>query len=127
MDDLILLIEADDVIRKHLAALLGQNGYRCRPVACLAAGLNELRQRRYPLVVLDPPGAAAPGLSRQFRSLQADIRLVCLDTAVESHGRTQPDGSFDAVIPKPFVFDTLLNVLADLLPSGSAHPGPLSC
>ena len=120
----ILLIEADPVIRKHLAAVIGRFGYSCCPVAGLVAGLDELARRFYPLVIvdLDLAGASDPGLAQRLRASRPALRLVGLDSQAENHDGDLAVASFDAVVPKPFVCDALLPLIAPILRGGSAAP-----
>jgi CheY-like chemotaxis protein len=137
MDDTVLLIEADAVIRKHLSALIRESGHGCCPVASVRAGLDELRQRPYSFVILDfdllgacPPAAGVTSdegrvsrgkkknsssldtrpssVARRLRSAHPDVCLIGLDSMGQ-----RGSSLFDAVIPKPFVFDALLEVLVE--------------
>ncbi len=121
MDDTILLIEADDLIQRHLSTLITHNGYGCCPVADLRRGLDELRHGSYAFVVvdLDLSGAHSFELATRLRSARPQACIVGLGTAppqgATSHGgpgAPESDTPFDAVISKPFVLDHLLQVLA---------------
>jgi DNA-binding response OmpR family regulator len=114
MDDAVLLIQTDDVIRRHLTTLIVENGYPCRAAADLRAGMDQLRSHPCRVVVLDLdlPCASAAALATHLRAAYPGICLVALDSAVESRGGAARDAHFDAVIPKPFVFDALLEFLA---------------
>jgi DNA-binding response OmpR family regulator len=119
MDDSVLLIEGDDVIRRHLAALVAESGHPCHSVPDLRAGLHELRQRPYRFVVLDLdlPEARSTEAVRRLRLARPDSCLIGLDSAAEKDARFS-EAPFDAIIPKPFVLDHLLEVLA----AGGAGP-----
>jgi CheY-like chemotaxis protein len=107
MSDAILLIQTDEVIRRHLTTLIVESGYSCFPVANLAAGLNELRRHPCRFVVFDRdlPGVCAADFALILRSACPGIRLLALDSTAESRGEPAADSPFDAVIPKPFVFE----------------------
>lgn len=123
MPEPILLVEPDPIIRKHLAAILGRAGHACCQVSCVRAAIAELARRPYPLVIvdLDLPGSCDPGLAQRLRARQPAPRLVALDSQPENHDGDLAIASFDDVVPKPFVLDALLPLIATLLPSGNGH------
>lgn len=113
----ILLVEADPTISKHLACLVREMGHQCRSVSSLPVALAELRRQPYDVVIvdLDLARSGPVAFAAEFRKARATARLIGLDSAGEHRGRDALHETLDAVIPKPFVAEPLLETLPTLL------------
>jgi len=111
---LILLIEGDPTIRKHLSALLDARGYPCLAIPSLEVALVEARRRPYAVVVvdLDLAGPDAGALAARLRGAAPAAQLVGLDTG----GGVRGLEALDLVVAKPFLAGPLLALISQLLP-----------
>ncbi len=111
---LILLIEADPTIRKHLSTLLDARGYQCLAIPSLEAALAEAPRRSYAVVVvdLDLAGSDAGAMAGCLRGAAPTAQLVGLDAG----GGVRGLEAFDLVVAKPFLAEPLLAAISQLLP-----------
>ncbi|MFH1498841.1 MAG: ATP-binding protein, partial [Verrucomicrobiota bacterium] len=81
----VLLIEADEVVRKMLAGILTADGYRVHPVETPAAAAALLDQKAIPveLVIVDPGHrhAASEALIRRLHADRPDLSVLCTSTS----------------------------------------------
>lgn len=115
----ILIVDDDDVFVDLLANLLSAAGYSIRSAPNGLVALNMLRAQpsQYVLVLLDLMMPRMDGW--QFRREQLDdptiapVPVVVLSAHAVAHRDEGPVGmSADASVPKPFVVDALLEVVA---------------
>lgn len=119
----ILLIEPEDMIRKHLARVLANDGYDCHEANSLDAGIEKLRQQCYHCIVLDLDEGRrrALNLVHGLRVRRAARHFIGLHCGPERH-RGAGDEPFDALIAKPFMCEPLLMTLRRLMPLTDATP-----
>lgn len=125
----VLLALADPTVLKHLSHLLAGRGYECRCAPTLSAAIAELRAAPCQAAVLDLDllGADLAASARRLREADPAARLIALDSLAERRRPDEAATAFDAVIPKPFLLEPLLDTLAPgPRPRGAAPGSPLA-
>jgi len=122
VDGAILLAVADPTVRRHLLSLVAERGYACRQAASLAECARTLQSTRHPVAILDLDLLGDDPLhsAQTLLAKAPDIRLIGLDSVAERRADLDASPLFHAVIPKPFLAERLLGVLAQIVtPHGS--------
>ncbi|MEI6107225.1 MAG: ATP-binding protein, partial [Opitutae bacterium] len=113
----ILLVEADEVLRKMIAGILATDGYTVVDAATpkAAQALVELDPRQPQLVLLPATGKSGLALVRHLATANSRLRLI--STAAEPPATTLPGFPPKSMIhlPKPFALSTLLRNIRTLL------------
>ena len=121
MQGTILLAVADATIRRHLVSLVAERGYACRQTASLAECARALQSIHHPVAILDLDLLGDDPLHSAHTLLAKapDMRLIGLDSVAERRADLDASPLFHAIIPKPFLAERLLGVLADIVPPQS--------
>jgi DNA-binding response OmpR family regulator len=117
----VLLVESDTTLAKYLAELLGEHsGCACHHSPSLDEGLERLDTGTYWLAVIDLDllDDRSRHLAAELRKSYPELRLIGLDSLPSPP--VDPDGSFDAIIQKPFIAEPLVAALPGLRESGVA-------
>jgi CheY-like chemotaxis protein len=106
----VLIIEADDILRKMIAGILATDGYRVTEAATIDSAAAAITQTGLSpqLVLLHSHTKAGAALVRRLHA--ANPRLRVISTSANSPGTLLPDFPAGALVhlPKPFALSTLL-------------------
>ncbi len=121
----ILIIDDDPDVRDVMKAALSAAGHQVREAKDGVEGLALVRKHHPTLVVTDivMPEKEGMEIIRELRRQVPNIAILAVSGAVRSAFYLHLASQFgaDAVLAKPFRFDDLIRVVADLL-NGSEHP-----
>jgi CheY-like chemotaxis protein len=114
----VLVVEDDPHVRQLMAAVLAEDGYEVLTAEDGAAGIAVMREQRPDAILLDLMMGPIDGW--QFLSLYRDLPgphpPVIVVTAASQGGQQRADSQgADAVVPKPFSVDRLLDLVATTL------------
>jgi len=117
----ILIIDDDDQLRKSFEKLLLEEGYQVRTAASGEAGLSQIRQQAFDLVLLDVrlPGMSGIDTYRAIQQIESRLPVIIMtafgttDTAIEATKL----GAFDYLI-KPFDIPEMLMIIRRALETG---------
>jgi two-component system response regulator HydG len=114
----LLLVDGDEVFRRHAGADLARAGYHVETAAGLAVARRLLGSRQFRLIVLDVRLADGSGLDllTEIKDSSPTTEVVVLtpDAASEEAVRAMKQGAAD-ILSKPFKMETLLAVLENAL------------
>ncbi len=114
----VLLIEADEVVRKMLAGILTADGYRVHPVETPAAAVALIERQPLPvdLVIVDPAHrhAAAEALVRRLRADRPGLCVLCTSSSGANPFPALPADAQTALV-KPYALSALLHAARGLL------------
>jgi two-component system phosphate regulon response regulator PhoB len=120
----LLVVDDDPDIVTMLATRLGKRGYQVTTAADGTRALELAKRERPDLVLLDVmmPGKSGWEVARALKQdpVTQDVKIVMLTAIGEKTNEiTAPIYGADAHVDKPFEFDKLERVIADLLATGS--------
>lgn len=114
----VLVVEDDPHIRSILETALSDDGYEVRVAAHGREGLSQLDGWPADVILLDLMLPVMDGWTflaeRRQGNLVPNARVVVLSASRGARPEELLEQGADAVIPKPFNLDTLLDTLADL-------------
>jgi len=113
----LLLLEADDVIRKMVAGILTADGYRVYAAPNAAEALALAKDATQPMQLLIAPLTEddATHLARSLLARRANTRLLDVGPAGQGNPFAALPASQVAHLPKPFALSQLLKVVRSLL------------
>ncbi len=118
MDNTILIIEDDDIVRNTLSEFLSRNGFVIHAVTSGEAGLELLRTERVDLVITDlvMPGMDGMVVLKEVTAVAPNIPVLIMTgfATVQTAVEAIKIGAFD-YITKPFNLDDMMNVLTKAL------------
>lgn len=110
----VLVVDDDADIREFLAAFLSFHGYDVTTAANGAEALQQLRETRPCVILLDLMMPVMDGVEfrRRQQSLQAvaDIPVLCLSAKYDARETASALG-MDACLPKPFEPDAVADAV----------------
>ncbi len=119
--DTILVVDDDALVRRSVALILEQHGYRVLAASCSAEALEVARQHgaRLALIILDVsmPGLNGPELGRHLVDLKIGAKQLFVSgfsADALSHANAV---SADTLLQKPFSQDALLERVRELMPN----------
>ena len=114
----LLLVDGDEMFRRHAGADLARAGYHVETAAGLAVARRLLGSRQFRLIVLDVRLADGSGLDllTEIKDSSPTTEVVVLtpDAASEEAVRAMKQGAAD-ILSKPFKMEALLAVLENAL------------
>lgn len=122
----VLIVEDDSSIAQFVAASLSASGLRPVTAVTAAQGLDEARDRRPKLVIVDLglPDLDGVELIARLRSRAATPILVLSARAHEAQKIAALDAGADDYLTKPFGVGELLARVRAMLRRAAAHPEP---
>lgn len=113
----VLLLEADDVVRKMVAGILTADGYRVYAAATAVEALSLSKDATQPMQLFIAPlgdPQAAP-VARALLARRAEIRLLDVGPAGAKNSFSSLSDKQLARLPKPFALSQLLKAARQLL------------
>jgi len=110
-----LVADDDQSIRSLVKKLLQREGYEVDAVEDGVEAVEQIRRRRYTLVILDltmPRLSGGGVIDTLVREFSSDLpRIVCMTAAGPSVVDRLPKGHIEAVITKPFDVQTIRDLV----------------
>ena len=118
----ILVVDDECSIRELIAGTLEESGYTVETAANAAEALDKLHGQRCDLLLTDysMPRKTGLDLISQMRAEGLDIPVVLMTGRTAELLAERPYLQVNVLLPKPFMIDELLGVLANVL--GSINP-----
>jgi PAS domain S-box-containing protein len=123
----ILVVEDDDAVRAHTAAVLSDLGYIVLQAGDGASAMEHLLARDDIVLLFTdvglPKGLNGPGLAEAARAARPGLRV--LYTSGYAEGRLTHEGKLPpgvALISKPFTFDSLARKVREVLDQAAQRP-----
>jgi len=122
---LILVVEDDPDILEAICDILLDEGYRVARARDGLSALDRVRAERPSLVLLDlmMPVMDGPEFARALRSRGADGEVPLLVITADGNPERAGEAGADAVLPKPFAAEALLELVRAWLPGGGGREG----
>lgn len=125
----VLVVEDEPTISMVLQELLREAGHQVITARNGAEALRALTGTPVPdIMLLDLflPDTSGRDLLQRARSLEAfrDRPVVLITGAVPCPEDFPPEGTYQALIAKPFDLDDVIQTVARLVPAPSPSPGP---
>lgn len=112
----VLLIEADEVVRKMVAGILHADGYRVHAAKSAGAALREIKELDRPLQLLiaDVTGDSEP-FARRLHAAHPGLRVLCTSGQACGVGDTWLKDGHGACLNKPYALSEMLKAVRKLL------------
>jgi two-component system cell cycle sensor histidine kinase/response regulator CckA len=113
----VLLLEADDVVRKMVAGILTADGYRVYAAATPVEALSLSKDATQPiyLFIASLAEPAAGAVARALLARRAETRMLDVGPAQAKHPFSKLPARQTARLPKPFALSQLLKASRQLL------------
>jgi CheY-like chemotaxis protein len=113
----ILVVDDECSIRELIAEALGDAGYAVETAASAMEAMEKLHNRHHDLLLTDynMPRKTGLDLISQIRSEDIDIPVVLMTGRTAELLAEHPQLQVSVVLPKPFMIEELLGVVANLL------------
>ena len=124
----ILLVDDDSGIRQLYADVLVRSGYRVDTAEDGASGWRALNTSRYDLLITDNTMPRVTGLDliKKLRSEDMTLSVILASGTVPTEELNRcPWLQLDAVLPKPFSIDELLETVRAVLRANDSAPGQI--
>lgn len=124
-----IIVEDDFAVRYLLKEMVGGLGHTLiADVDNIASAITYLRAGKVPdIIFLDVvlPGESGVGLTEYLRVNHKEIKIVLTTGLSEERVlKTVPQGSYDAILLKPFTFGQMERVIKDLLVRAAVKQPP---
>jgi DNA-binding response OmpR family regulator len=114
----ILLVDDDHDLRSFIAALLVRYGYHVDTAGDGASGWRALKNHRYDVLITDNtmPGVTGLELIKKLRSEDMTLAVIMASGTVPAEElMLNPWLNIDALLPKPYTFDKLVETVDEVL------------
>jgi len=116
----VLVVDDDGITRKYLSRFLEGQGYAVVYTADATAALQRFFEEDFDVIVSDfvMPGMSGLNLTDRIHSLDPNVPIIIMsgDGAVGKEGVLKA-GASDFIV-KPFLLDSLLSKIRDVLDNG---------
>jgi len=114
----ILIIEDEDILGELLSKLLASKGYRVATAPTGSEGLNQLKKKKYDLVIIDSKTVEIDGLAlgKKIKKMNRELPIALI-TGHEAADRLKDKkmSGIDLVIRKPLNMNRTINEVSELL------------
>jgi two-component system, cell cycle sensor histidine kinase and response regulator CckA len=111
----VLLIEADDVVRKMVAGILTADGYGVVAAKSFAAGLRDIPRGRAVQLLIAPLAGDDEKAARRLLESQPDLRILCTSQSDVDMPLSWLPRDRQSCINKPYALSQLLRAARKLL------------